>query len=202
MSFSDPTPRPTSPVKSGTADNEQPDKVNTSAPTPPESQGPRRRLRRARQLAKPGDSATLTGAQRLLLLDTCQPAFARRGLGFPLAGSSLRWRIFVNRSMTSEVSVFSPVMNASSVSRSVPARCAKSSKRILLALTARRKAPLWVGSFAASQRRSCLAARAGNSLAINARSLRNCFNCEAVSSVVDRLDWVGFMIHYFLFFFF
>jgi hypothetical protein len=65
MSFSDPTPRPTSPVTPGAADNEQPEDVNTSAPTPPESQGPRRRLRRARQLAKPGDSAALSGAQRL-----------------------------------------------------------------------------------------------------------------------------------------
>jgi hypothetical protein len=65
MSYSDPTPRPTSPVTPGAADNEQLEEVNTSAPTPPEAQAPRRRSRRARQLAKPGDSAALTGAQRL-----------------------------------------------------------------------------------------------------------------------------------------
>jgi len=62
-----------------------------------------------------------------------QPAFAHRGLGLPLAGPSLSWRIFVSRSITSEVSVLSPVRNLSSGSRSVPARSAKSSRRILLA---------------------------------------------------------------------
>jgi hypothetical protein len=73
MSFFDPTPRPTSPVTPGAADadnEQQPEDVNTSAPTPPECRAPRRPSRRARQLAKPGDSPTLTGAQRLLLLDT------------------------------------------------------------------------------------------------------------------------------------
>jgi hypothetical protein len=70
MSFSVPTPRPTSPATLSAAENGQPEQVNASKPAPPESSAPPRRSRRARQLAKPGDSATLTGAQRLLLLDT------------------------------------------------------------------------------------------------------------------------------------
>jgi hypothetical protein len=80
MSFFDPTPRPASPVTPGAADadnEQQPEDVNASAPTPPECRAPRRRSRRARQLAKPGDSATLTGAQSLLLLDT----WRRSGVG-------------------------------------------------------------------------------------------------------------------------
>src|SRR5262245_6426909 len=68
MSSSSPTGRPTSSDGPVPAENDQSDQGN--APPNQSEALPVRRRRRARQLALPGDADKLTGAQRLLLLDT------------------------------------------------------------------------------------------------------------------------------------
>src|SRR5262245_30618308 len=67
MSLSSPTPHPTGSATG--AEPEQPQQL-PATPTPPPPELPLRRSRRGRRLAKPGETETLTGAQRLLLLDT------------------------------------------------------------------------------------------------------------------------------------
>jgi hypothetical protein len=88
MSFSMPTPRPTNPAAAAPAEKEQSQPVNASTPRPPEAPSPPRRPRRARRLAKPGETGSLTGAQRLLLLDTWRRSGLPAGDFAPLVGIS------------------------------------------------------------------------------------------------------------------
>src|SRR5262245_42209937 len=69
MSLSSPTPRPTGSA-TGVPAEQEPSQQLPATPTPPPPELPLRRSRRGRRLAKPGETETLTGAQRLLLLDT------------------------------------------------------------------------------------------------------------------------------------
>jgi transposase len=89
MSFSVPTPRATSSATPDAAENGQPEQVNAPAPAPPESRAPARRSRHGRRLAKPEESVgPLTGAQRLLLLDTWSRSGLPAGDFAPLVGIS------------------------------------------------------------------------------------------------------------------
>jgi hypothetical protein len=88
---------------------------------------------RCRQLNDGGASrCTCIGRSTELTEASGVAKLGSRGYYLEPTGSSLSFRIFVSRSMISDVSGRSPVRNASSVSISVLARSAKSGKRILL----------------------------------------------------------------------
>jgi hypothetical protein len=70
MSYTSPTPRPTNSGTPAPAEEEQPQPVQPSTPMPIEPGWRARRAGRGRRLEKAGETESLTGAQRLLLLDT------------------------------------------------------------------------------------------------------------------------------------
>ena len=84
MSLSSPRPRPTGSGVPPPAEDEQVQEVNN---VPPEAT-PLRRRRRGRRLAKPDATEGLTGAQRLLLLDTWRRSRLPAGDFAPLVGIS------------------------------------------------------------------------------------------------------------------
>src|SRR5688572_1509417 len=88
MSLSSPTPRRTDSASAAPAENDLSQQLDGSIPTPPDVQPRRRRLRGARRLARPGDTESLTGAQRLLLLDTWRRSGLPAGDFAPLVGIS------------------------------------------------------------------------------------------------------------------
>src|SRR5262245_40001743 len=69
------------------AGHEKPQQVSTPPTIPSQPEVPHRR-RRGRRLAKPSDSESLTGAQRLLLLDTWRRSGLPAGDFAPLVGVS------------------------------------------------------------------------------------------------------------------
>src|SRR5262245_49481956 len=87
MSLSSPTPRPMGSATSLAAEQEQSQQVATP-PAPSSPELPLRRARRARRLAKPEETDKLTGAQRLLLLDTWRRSGLPAGDFAPLVGVS------------------------------------------------------------------------------------------------------------------
>jgi Homeodomain-like domain len=88
MSLSSPTPRPTRSSGPAPAENEECQEVSASAPRAADADVPRRRLRHARRLARPVEGEGLTGAQRLLLLDTWRRSGLPAGDFAPLVGVS------------------------------------------------------------------------------------------------------------------
>jgi transposase len=88
MSLSSPTPRPSSSSGPAPAENEQCQEVSASTPPAADADVPRRRLRHARRLARPVEGEGLTGAQRLLLLDTWRRSGLPAGDFAPLVGVS------------------------------------------------------------------------------------------------------------------
>jgi hypothetical protein len=102
MSIFTPSPRPSGSGAPTPAENEQ----AQVTPMPPATPLPPRRSRRSRRLAKPGESESLTGAQRLLLLDTWRRSGLPAGDFAALVGVSKHtlyaWNVTV-RPMTSNV---------------------------------------------------------------------------------------------------
>src|SRR5262245_62118360 len=87
MSLSSPTPDPIDAARPTPAGAEPPEQLNTPSTGPVEPEPPPRR-RRARRLAKAAESDGLTGAQRLLLLDTWRRSGLPAGDFAPLVGVS------------------------------------------------------------------------------------------------------------------
>src|SRR5688500_6726353 len=89
MSFSSPTPRPTGPESAMPAETEDDRDLNTSTSPQGETSAPKRRPRRGgRRLSQPEETQNLTGAQRLLLLDTWRGSGLPAGDFAPLVGIS------------------------------------------------------------------------------------------------------------------
>jgi transposase InsO family protein len=88
MSSSVPAHRPTSSAPPGAAENGESEHVNPSRASPRECPAPPRRCRHGRQLGIPEESSMLTGAQRLLLLDTWRRSGLPAGDFAPLVGIS------------------------------------------------------------------------------------------------------------------
>jgi len=87
MSSSSPTPDPIDAARPTPAGGESPEQLNFPSTGPVEPESPQRR-RRARRLAKAAEADGLTGAQRLLLLDTWRRSGLPAGDFAPLVGVS------------------------------------------------------------------------------------------------------------------